>query len=231
MTTLVSYRLKDGVASITMDDGKVNVMSLAMQGELHAALDRAEVDGAVVLLSGRPGVFCAGFDLPVVQAGGAESTAMVRGGFELSERMLSFPLPIVIACSGHAIAMGFFLVLSGDYRIGAAGDFKLVANEVAIGLTMPEAAAAIARQRLTPAAFERAMTVSDVFTPANAVESGVLDRVVEAGDLEGVAREVAVGMTALDMVAHAATKRRVRADSLAAIRRGIEAYAGLSADD
>jgi len=230
MSELVSYRLEDAVASITMDDGKVNVMSLAMQSELHAAFDRAEAAGAVVLLSGRPGRFSAGFDLPVVQAGGPEATEMVRGGFELSERLLSFPLPVVIACTGHAIAMGFFLVLSGDYRIGAAGDFKLTANEVAIGLTMPEAAAAIARQRLTPAAFERAMTVSDVFTPDNAVETGVLDRVVDAADCEGAAREVAVLMTSLDMTAHAATKRRVRAESLASIRAGIEAYAGLGAD-
>lgn len=231
MGSLLSYEVADGIAAITMDDGKVNVLSPAMQAELHAALDRAEADRAVVLLSGRPGRFSAGFDLPVVQAGGAESTAMVRGGFELSERMLSFPLPVVIACTGHAIAMGLFLLLSGDYRIGASGDFKLTANEVAIGLTMPEAAVAIARQRLTPAAFERAMIVSDVFTPANAVEAGILDRVVEPDQLQAAARETAALMTTLDLTAHAATKRRVRADSLAAIRRGIEAYTGLGADD
>lgn len=231
MAELVSYRLEESVASITMDDGKVNVMSLAMQSEIHAALDRAEADGAVVLLAGRPGVLSAGFDLPVVQAGGAESIAMVRGGFELSERLLSFPLPVVVACTGHAIAMGFFLLLSADYGIGVAGDFKLVANEVAIGLTVPEAAVAIARQRLTPAAFERSMMVSDVFTPDNAVVSGVLDRVVDAAELEGATAELTSAMTGLDMPAHAATKRRVRADSLAAIRRGIDSYTGLSADD
>jgi enoyl-CoA hydratase len=176
-------------------------------------------------------VFCAGFDRDVVLGGGPESSAMVRGGFELSERLLSFPRPVVIACTGHAIAMGLFLLLSGDYRIGPAGDSKLTANEVAIGLTMPEAAVAIARQRLTPAAFERAMIVSDVFTPENAVESGILDRVVEADDLQGAARGTAKLLTTLDAEAHAATKLRVRADSLAAIRSGIEAYAGLGPDD
>ena len=94
-----------------MDDGKVNVMSSAMQAELHAALDRAEADGAVVVLTGRPGVFSAGFDLTVLRAGGDEAPAMVRGGFELAYRVLSFPLPVVVACTGHAIAMGTFLLL------------------------------------------------------------------------------------------------------------------------
>lgn len=231
MGSLVSYELDDGIAAITMDDGKVNVMAMEMQAELNAALDRAEADGAVVLLSGRPGVFCAGFDRDVVLGGGPESSAMVRGGFELSERLLSLPRPVVIACTGHAIAMGVFLLLSGDYRIGPAGDFKLTANEVAIGLTMPEAAVAIARQRLTPAAFERAMIVSDVFTPENAVESGLLDRVVEGDDLASAARDTAQLMTTLDAEAHAATKLRVRAGSLAAIRQGIETYSGLGPND
>ena len=66
-----------------MDDGKVNVMSLAMQAALRNAFDRAEADQAVVLLTGRPGVFSAGFDLPTLRAGGPDAKAMVMGGFEL----------------------------------------------------------------------------------------------------------------------------------------------------
>jgi enoyl-CoA hydratase len=167
MTRLVDYRMADSVAAITMDDGKVNVMSLAMQQEIHAALDRAERDTAVVLLSGRDGVFSAGFDLPVLRAGGPDALAMVRGGFELAARVLGFPFPVVIACTGHAMAMGAFLLLSGDYRIGGAGEYKLTANEVAIGLTMPRAAIEILRQRLTPAAFNRATLLAEVFRPAD----------------------------------------------------------------
>src|SRR3954454_2602696 len=117
---LTSYELQDGIGIIAMDDGKANALSPAMQAEIHGGLDAAERDAAVALLCGRPGLFCGGFDLGVLRAGGAEAAGMVRGGFELAERLLSFPQPVVIACTGHAIAMGLFVLLSGDYRIGAA---------------------------------------------------------------------------------------------------------------
>src|SRR6266567_6223635 len=113
--TIVSYRLEGSVATITMDDGKVNCLSMRMLTELNAALDRAMADRAVVVLTGRPGVFSAGLDLPVLRAGGAAAFAMLRAGFELAARILSFPAPVLVACTGHAVAMGAFLLLSGDY--------------------------------------------------------------------------------------------------------------------
>ena len=223
METLVSYQLKDSIATIIMDDGKVNVLSSAMLGELDAALDRALADRAVVLLAGRPGVFSAGFDLPVLNAGGAESVAMVRAGFALAERLLSFPVPVVIACTGHAVAMGVFILLSGDYRVGAAGPYKIAANEVAIGLTMPRAAVEILRQRLAPAHFNRAATLAEPFSPDNAVEAGFLDRVVGAADLYDVAHGAAEAAATLDLDAHLATKLRVRQHTLNAVRAAIDA--------
>jgi enoyl-CoA hydratase len=223
METVVSYQLKDSIATITMDDGKVNVLSSATLGELDAALDRAMADRAVVLLAGRPGVFSAGFDLPVLNAGGAESVAMVRAGFALAERLLSFPVPVVIACTGHAVAMGVFILLSGDYRVGAAGPYKIAANEVAIGLTMPRAAVEILRQRLAPAHFNRAATLAEPFSPDNAVEAGFLDRVVGAADLYDVAHGAAEAAATLDLDAHLATKLRVRQHTLNAVRAAIDA--------
>jgi enoyl-CoA hydratase/carnithine racemase len=223
METVVSYQLKDSIATITMDDGKVNVLSSATLGELDAALDRAMADRAVVLLAGRPGVFSAGFDLPVLNAGGAESVAMVRAGFALAERLLSFPMPVVIACTGHAVTMGVFILLSGDYRVGAAGPYKIAANEVAIGLTMPRAAVEILRQRLAPAHFNRAATLAEPFSPDNAVEAGFLDRVVGAADLYDVAHGAAEAAATLDLDAHLATKLRVRQHTLNAVRAAIDA--------
>ena len=222
MGTLVSYRLHDSVATITMDDGKVNVLSHEMLAELNDALSRAEADAAIVALAGRPGVFSAGFDLKVLRAGGPSARAMLRAGFELAERILSFPMPVVISCTGHAIAMGAFLVLSGDYRIGVAGRYKVTANEVAIGLTLPRAAMEICRQRLTPAHFNRATVLAEVFAPAGAVEAGFLDRVVEAADFDRELATVLAGIAQLDMTAHAATKLRVREQALAAIHEAID---------
>src|SRR5262245_33988224 len=128
MSSRVHYDRQDSIATIRMDDGKLNVLSPAMFAELSDAFDRARADRAVVVLTGRPGVFSAGFDLRVLRAGGAEASRMVRTGFELAERILSFPSPVVIACTGHALAMGVFLVLAGDYRIGALGAHRIGAN-------------------------------------------------------------------------------------------------------
>ncbi len=223
MRSLVEYQSKGRVATITLDDGKVNVMSAVMQTQINVALDRAQADGLVVVLTGRDGVLSAGFDLHTLRAGGDGASAMLLGGFELSARMLSFPLPIVIACTGHALAMGAFLLLSGDYRIGAHGAYKLAANEVAIGLTMPYTAIEILRQRLTPAAFIRATTLAETFGPHNAVEVGLLDQVVDASALLATARDIAAASARLDLAAHAASKLRARASTLTAIRQAIVA--------
>jgi enoyl-CoA hydratase len=223
MGSLVTYAGEEAVATITMDDGRVNVLSLAMLSELASALDRAEADGAVVVLAGREGVFSAGFDLAVINAGGPEVLDMLRSGFELAERLLSFPTPVVIASTGHAVAMGVFVLLSGDYRIGAAGPFRTRANEVAIGMTMPLAAIEICRQRLTPAAFNRAVILAEPFRRDDAVTAGFLDRVAPAGEVVDLARSTAAAFVTLDLNAHAATKRRARAGVLTALRAAIEA--------
>lgn len=223
MGTLVSYQLDDAVATITMDDGKVNALSLAMLTELDAALDRAAADGAVVVLTSRDGVFSAGFDLAVLRAGGSEALAMLRAGFELAHRILSFPTPVLIACNGHAVAMGVFLLLSGDYRVGVTGPYRITANEVAIGLTMPLAAVEICRQRLAPAHFNRAVILAEPYSPDDAVAAGFLDRVVQPAELAEVARSGAAQLAGLDMAAHSGTKLRARDHALQAIRGAIDA--------
>jgi enoyl-CoA hydratase len=223
MGALVSYRLHDSVATITMDDGKVNVLSLAMLTELGAALDRAAADRAVVVLTGREGVFSAGFNLPVLRAGGTQAADLLRAGFDLAARLLAFPAPVLVACPGHAVAMGVFLVLSGDYRIGARGHYKITANEVAIGMTMPRAAVEICRQRLTPACFNRAVVIAEVFPPQDAVAAGFLDRLVPAAELAQAAAAAAAELAGLDLDAHAATKLRARRLAETALREAIDA--------
>jgi len=222
MSDLTTYRLDGSVATITMDDGKVNVISRRMLAELNAALDRALGDEAIVILTGRPGVFSAGFDLKELGAGGATTREVLIGGFRLAERLLTFPTPVIIACSGHAMAMGVFLVLSGDYRLGAEGPFKIIANEVAIGLTMPQSAIEISRQRLAPAHFNRAVITAELYDPVRAVPAGFLDEVVPAADLERAAAATAARFGKLNPAAHKATKLLARAESLKALSRAIE---------
>jgi enoyl-CoA hydratase len=219
----LSYELRDGIATISMDDGKSNVLSTGMFTEINRALDRATTDRAVVVLSGREGVFSAGFDLRVLGAGGTDAYAMVRTGFELAERLLSLPVPVVIACTGHAIAMGAFLLLSGDYRVGAAGPYRIGANEVAIGITMPFFGVEICRQRLAPAHFQRAVINAEIYRPDDAVAAGFLDRVVAPSELGDAARAAAGELAKLDVGVHTATKLRARAHALEAIRAAIAA--------
>ena len=222
MGDLVSYTPNDGFATVRMDDGKVNALSAKMLAELNDAFDRAEADGLTVLLTGREGMFSAGFDLKVLRGGGADAFEMLHGGFALAVRLLTFPTPVVIGCTGHAIAMGSFLLVSADYRIGASGAFRIGANEVAIGLTLPAAAVELCRARLNPSHFDRAVVTAEMFDPEGAVGAGFLDKVSPAADLAASAEEIARTLATLDGRAHLATKLQVRAPALESIRQGIE---------
>jgi enoyl-CoA hydratase len=219
MSTLASYAVADGIATITMDDGKVNALSVDMLGQVSAHFDQAEADGAVVILTGRERTLSAGFDLRTEPDGWPD---MLVAGARLAERMLSFPRPVVVACNGNAIAMGGFLLLSGDYRVGTRGDFKIGLNEVAIGLTLPFFGIAIARHRLTRPYYDRCAITGVILDPGEAQTAGFLDELVDPADLATRAHEVTAQLAGINMDAHAATKLRVRSDALAGIRDGID---------
>jgi enoyl-CoA hydratase len=222
MAEPLTYELDGPLATIVMDDGKVNALSIAMLEALHAALDRAEADGAVVILTGRERYFSAGFDLKVFSDEPQRLVEMLTLGATLCERLLSFPTPVLAACSGHAIAAGSFLTLSADLRIGVAGPFKLGLNEVRIGLTVPLFVIELARQRLRPADFNRALVTAAMYDPHQAVSAGFLDRVVPPDELRAASLAAAEELAGLNLEAHRATKLRVRASALKAIRAGIE---------
>lgn len=222
MSELARYELDGRIATIEMDDGKVNALSIAMLRTLHEAFDQAERDRAIVVLIGREGYFSAGFDLKVFAAGGEDVVEMLTLGATLTERLLGFPTPVVTACSGHGVAAGAFLLLSVDMRIGADGPFQIGLNEVRIGLTVPWFVIELARQRLHPAHFDRSVVNATMYRPDEAIEAGFLDRVVPPGELRAAALEAANGLASLDPTAHTATKLRARGAALTAIRAAIE---------
>ena len=223
---LVSYERVGSVARIRLDDGKVNVISVSMQQQLHAALDRATKEEVAVIIRGRSSVFSAGFDLEVMKDAGPAKYEMVIGGLRIAERIFSFPLPVVMECSGHAIAMGFFLLISSDYRIGAGGQYRVVANEVAQGMSAPRAAIELMRHRMTPCAFDRAAALAIPFSSDEAVLSGVFDQVASSEQLEEAAQREAERLSELDLTAHRTTKLRVRARATAALRVALDADDG-----
>jgi len=172
-------------------------------------------------MTGRESVFSAGFDLHVMKRGGVNALRMLRAGYALTARVMAYPYPVIAVCNGHALAMGVFLMLSADYVIGARGDFKISANEVALGLTMPRVAAAMLRHRLNPAAFQRAVTLSEYFDVTSALSAGFFDELVDPVDLMPRAESCADEFKQLDLSAHAASKRRIRAALIRHIRFSI----------
>lgn len=220
----ITSETTDGVTAITMDDGKVNVMSPAMLGDLHAAFREAEADKdtKVILLTSTAKVFSAGFDMAVFAAGADASLEMLVLGAELAERILKCSKPVVTACSGHAYPMGAFLMMCADVRLGADSDYRIGMNEVAIGLTLPAFAIEIARQRLTPAYFNRCLMTGEMLGPSEAALAGFIDKVVPADTLDAQARYTAHSLTQIDLKAHAGTKKKARDAAAKALRCAIE---------
>ena len=222
MTELVDYKLNDGVATITLTNGKANALSHEVFTALNAALDQAEQDKAVVILTGQPGIFSGGYDLKEMQKGPEQASALVTTGSKLTRRLSAFPLPVIGACSGHAIAKGAFILLSVDYRVGVQGSFKLGLNEVAIGMTMHHTGIEIARHRLSPSHFYRSVVNAEIFDPEAAVAAGFLDEVVAPEALMERAQALAGQFGKLNMRAHRETKLKAKAEYLARLDQCIE---------
>ncbi|MDD2046530.1 crotonase/enoyl-CoA hydratase family protein [Pseudomonas putida] len=210
MSELITYHLEDGIATLTLSNGKVNAISPDVIAAFNAALDQAVTDRAVVIVTGQPGILSGGYDLKVMTAGPKEAVSLVTAGSTLARRMLSHPFPIIVACPGHAVAKGAFLLLSADYRIGVEGPFSIGLNEVQIGMTMHHAGIELARDRLRRSAFHRSVINAEMFDPVSAVDAGFLDKVVAVEQLQETALAAARQLKKINMNAHKHTKLKVR---------------------
>jgi enoyl-CoA hydratase len=231
MSDRVTYRCDGGIATITLDDAKVNVMSTAMLRDIDAALDRALADQCVVVLrSARPGIFSAGFDIKIFAAKDAErSLEMVRAGAELALRLMTHPFPTIGVMEGHAFPMGAFLLLACDARIGVRGKYRIGLNEVAIGIAPPGFAIELARSRLHPAWLSRTVTLGEMYEPDDAVTAGLLDRVTAPDAVEEALRETIAAVRAIHMPSHRLAKERLRRPAIAAMRQAIDSELTLAA--
>ncbi len=216
MSGPVTYANTDGVATLTMDDGKANALAPAMSAGLNAGLDQAEADGArAVVIRGRPGVLCGGFDLRIIRGDDEAARTLMRdAGYGLLQRLYMLPLPLIIACTGHSVAAGGLLLLTGDTRIGVRGDYRIGLNETAIGLSLPIVGLELARDRLEETAATRAVIQAELFDPDDAASVGYLDQAVDADALETAIDAALQSFKALDLTAYAETKRRFRQPTL-----------------
>jgi enoyl-CoA hydratase len=223
-TPLPTYRLDDGIAVVTLDDGKANAFSDAVLAELESILDRVEADGArAVVLVGRPGRFSAGFDLAEMTASIEGMRALVARGAHWWLRLYGLGVPTVAACTGHALAGGAITLLSCDVRIGADVPAKIGLNEVAIGMPLPVFAVELARDRLAKAAFTASTMGARIYDPAGAVAVGYLDEVVPEAEVVDRAMAEARRLAELRTGAYGRTKANARAAFIAEVDAGVEA--------
>ena len=220
----VRSTIEGPVAVIDIDDGKANALGFDVLAGIQAALDRAEQDAEAVVLAGRPGKFSAGFDLSVMTSGPEGARDLLGQGAELGLRLFEFPQPVVLAVTGHALAMGGILLCCADIRVGADGPFKIGLNEVAIGMPVPGFAVELCRDRLSKRSFTQAIQLARIHDPAEALEAGFLDQVIPADDVRTRAIEVATELAGrLHRGPFRATRRTIRSEVAAELRTQLAA--------
>tara|TARA_Y100000991_G_scaffold203735_1_gene178666 strand:+ start:1423 stop:2082 length:660 start_codon:yes stop_codon:yes gene_type:complete len=209
---MLKYRLHEKVAVIGLDDGKANAVGHNFVDAMTEGLDQAEREAEAVVITGREGVFSAGFDLKEMAKGEKQRTDLVNRGAAMLLRLFSLPQPVVVASAGHAIAAGALVLLAADTRLGAVGDFKYGLNETAIGMSLPPFGMEMAKCRLSKRHQTQAIIQAQLYDPDAAHQVGYLDQVVAADALETQALEQAAALAELPGAAYAGTKLAVRRD-------------------
>jgi enoyl-CoA hydratase len=208
-TRCVEVERDGGVAVVTMDDGKANAIGLELEQELAAAIRDSSDHGEALVLAGRAGRFSGGYDMSTMMSGPGPAVDLMTRGAELLLQLLSYPRPVVAACTGHAVAAGAVVLLACDVRIGLEGPFKIGLNEVGIGLPLPSFVTTLASERLDPRRLIVATLGAEMFDPLGAMRAGYLDRVVTS-DVVAAATEEAQRLGAFPVEAYRLTKESAR---------------------
>ena len=214
--------IQDEIADIHLDDGKANALSFDMIAAINDALDKAETDAKAILIRGREGRFCAGFDLSVMREDPDQAVNLVNRGGHLMLRLFANKKPVIVACTGHAIAAGGMLLLSADTRIGVQGDFKIALNETAIGMVLPTFGVELPRARLGQDHFTPAVIQAKMHSPDEAVAAGFLDIAVAQDALLEIARTTAETLAALPGSAYYGNKKLIRQPTIDIIAASLQ---------
>ncbi len=205
--SLATLIQKDDISIITLDDGKANVFSEEMTQAINDCLDQVSTENGSLIITGRPGMFSAGFDLKVISSGDVSKIKnMSLKGFKLLSRIFSFPRPIVAACSGHGIALGTFLLCCCDYRIGVKGDFLLGANEMKTNMVIPTPILELIKFRVAPSHKYKSILGAEMYPLEKAIDAGLMDQVVDSDKLMQVAMEKAKDLATMGHPSYTLTK-------------------------
>lgn len=216
---LLHVHLHDAVAEIRMDRPPANALNPALVGQLLSALETARMDGArAIVLTGRPGMFCGGLDVPeLLTLDRRRVQAFWSQFFDLTRQLATSPVPVIAAVSGHAPAGGAVLALHCDWRIGVTGKFKIGLNEVQVGLPVPGSILVALEQAVGPRLARRLATRGELLLMDDAVAIGLLDELVAPDDLLPTALSRANELLALPPVAMNTTRLATKARLIAAL--------------
>lgn len=226
MSDYATISINDGIAVITLNDGKANAFSFAMMEALEACMDKAEAEADVIILTAEGRAMSAGFDLKVMKNEPDRVAEMVTNGGKFLTRLFANDKPTIIAAPGHGIAAGGLLMLAADYRIAADGDGRFGLNESAIGMVLPDYGYQLAAFRINNKYLDASFVAAELLDVQTAIEAGFLDEAVPADQLMARAMEKAKTMQELHPKAYAGNKRLVRGKTAEAMRAAVASGAG-----
>lgn len=201
------------LAIVRMDDGKANAMDEAFFLELEAAFDAAlGARARAVVLEGREGFFSGGLNVKALPTLGPQALHALHLSFARAMgKVFTFPLPVVAAVTGHAVAGGLILALACDRRFSLDGEFRWQMNEVAVGIPLPSWVLALTQAVIPPRRHVEILLHARPFGPRLAAEWGLADGLLgDRQDLLEAARGAAAELAELNPEAYALSKERMR---------------------
>jgi len=191
----LTFQIDGQVATIALTrPEKRNAISTQMIVDLMAALEQAETSPArVVILTGSGKAFCAGMDLDELQALATHSLAKhledARRIARMFYRLYSFPKPVIAAVNGAAIAGGCGLATLADITL-CVPEAKFGYTEVRIGF-LPALVAVFLRRQVGEKHARELLLTGKIIDANEAFRLGLVNEVVNTGDVMQRAREVA----------------------------------------
>jgi enoyl-CoA hydratase len=220
---IATLKKDDNISIITLDDGKANVFSPEMSKQINECLDEVATEEGCLIITGREGMFSGGLDLKIIQSGDIDRIQdMSFSAFKLLARIFSFPRPVIAACSGHAVALGTFLLCCCDYRIGVKGEFMLGANEMRTNMVIPTPILELIKFRVSNAHKYRAVLGAEMYTLEDSLAAGLLDEVVDQDLLTSAVNEKAQDLATMGHPSYSMTKELFIADPMSKINTAME---------
>ena len=226
MTTHVQTLDHGRIRELRLARPPVNALDPALCRALITTLDAAVADGVdAAVLSGAPGIFSAGLDVPHLMALGQDRQALHAGWgafFGAARSLAALRIPVVAALTGHAPAGGCVLSLCCDYRVMARSPnpvkpFMIGMNETQVGLAVPEGAQQLMRRVIGPYRAERLLVSGSMVTADEALRLGLVDTVVEVDQVVPHALEWLSTLLALPRAPMLLTRSLARADLVRAL--------------